>query len=97
MRAANIFGPALINCGFTFNFDSINFDIIASGLYRGFSMLRTKKSATKNKTGMMLEVNRNTTNRITVKNPFNRATCSSIFLNDIGQNALLLILFKISP
>lgn len=91
IRAAKSFGPALIGWGFALMLDKMNFETIANGLHCGFSIPLTKKSANKKSTMKILEVTKNNVSNMTVKNPFNRATFSSIFMNDIGQNALLFI------
>ena len=93
MRAANIFGPALLNKGFENNAPAIFLDTYANGLNLDKFPERRKKSTNKNTTGRIFPVTVNKARNSIVNAPFRRATCSSIFLVDMGQKAAVFILF----
>ena len=56
IRAAKIFGPALINFDLTCNFFNIHFDVFDKILHSGRSIARAVKSSNRKTTGTILEV-----------------------------------------
>jgi hypothetical protein len=91
--AAKTLGPALMNKGFENKALAVFFDKKANGLNFDKFPERRRKSINRKMTGRILPVTVNTARNNTVKAPFKRATCSSIFLFDMGQNAVVFILF----
>jgi hypothetical protein len=61
-------------------------------LYRDKLPERKAKSTNKKRIGTKFPKTRNNISSNTVKPPFKRATCSSILLSDIGQNAVVFII-----
>jgi len=92
IRAANIFGPALIRIGFKENIPVIFRDKKANGLYRENSPDRSAKSTNRKTIGKTLPVRINMVRNKIVNAPLRRAICSSIFLFDMGQKAVVFIL-----
>src|ERR1035437_5505864 len=90
--AAKTLGPAFINNGFENKVFAIFFDKKANGLNRDKFPERKRKSINKKTIGRILPVTVNTARNIIVNAPFSRATCSSIFLFDMGQKAAVFIL-----
>ena len=87
IRAAKIFGPALINCSLKGSHFTMFSEEIPNRLYFESLPLRIKKSAAKKAGINHCFVKANNTSSNTVNAPFNRATCSFIFLSDMGQMA----------
>jgi len=87
IRAAKIFGPALIKFSFNAKLRAMLFESIAKILYLERSVDLKKKSITKKLITSTLPVKAKVSRNNTVKKPFNRATVSFIFLLEIGQMA----------
>ena len=88
MRTAKILCPELINTGFNEKTFTIFFDKYAIGLKREKLPARSAKSENRNKIGNIFPVRIKTERNNIVKAPFKRATCSSIFLLEMGQKAV---------
>lgn len=94
MRAAKIFGPALIGSFLNLSVLLTHFEKIARILYAGFGIDRAKKSIIKNMSGRIEPVNPEMITIKVVNRPFRRAIFSSILWKEIGQKTVDDILFS---
>src|ERR1035437_311117 len=95
MRTVKILGPELIDTGFKKMALAIILDIYTIGLNREKLPARSAKSENSNKIGNISPVRIKTERNNIVKAPFKRATCSSIFLLEMGQKAVDFIIYFI--
>ena len=87
IRAANIFGPALIINSFTCKYLTMFLEDRATRLYFARSAVRIKKSIARKAIKIIFCVIKKPVINRTVKVAFTRATRSFTFFSDIGQSA----------